>query len=383
MKICIVSFPMPATQFGNIFLMNLIEILTTIGDKVYILSSNLDSDKLPRSSITFINTKLRLHYPDSIHPRWQSKLLQFFKIIAIQTKMCLSLMAISPKIDTVIYYIGGANLFPPVLMGKLLRKKVVVSVVGSGSECYKKGNAKSYQIQSGLLRIFERLNYSLADKILVETESAIGSFDLQKYRNKIFTGGTIFLDKNRFYLKKDLSGRERIIGYIGRLDEAKGVCTFLSAIPVLSRTDNDLRFLIGGSGPLYDPIKKILEDERLSEFVSLPGWIPHDMIADYLNDLKILVLPSFSEGLPTIVLEAMACGTPVLATSVGCVPDIVREGETGFLLDTNSPESIADRIREILHRTDLDRIAENAKLKVEQDFSFDITVQNYRNILAS
>jgi glycosyltransferase involved in cell wall biosynthesis len=297
--------------------------------------------------------------------------------------MCLSLMAISPKIDTVIYYIGGANLFPPVLMGKLLRKKVIVSVVGSGSECYKKGNAKSYQIQSGLMRVFEHLNYSLADKIVVETESAIGSFDLQKYQNKIFTGGTISLDKNRFRLKKDLSGRERIIGYIGRLDEAKGVCSFLSAIPVLSRSDKDLRYLIGGTGPLYDPIKKTLEDKRLSEFVNLPGWIPHDMIVDYLNDLKILVLPSFSEGLPTIVLEAMACGTPVLATSVGCVPDVVRDGETGFLLDNNSPEYIVDKIREILNRTDLDRITENAMRLVDRDFTFDVTVEHYRNILAS
>ena len=83
----------------------------------------------------------------------------------------------------------------------------------------------------------------------------------------------------------------------------------------------------------------MLIGSHVNKNVTLVGWISHDELPSYLNMLKLLVVPSYTEGLPNIVIEAMSCGTPVLATPVGGVPDLIEDGITGFILEDNFPET--------------------------------------------
>jgi glycosyltransferase involved in cell wall biosynthesis len=115
--------------------------------------------------------------------------------------------------------------------------------------------------------------------------------------------------------------------------------------------------------------------------MELTGWIPHDELPDYLNELKLLILPSYTEGLPNIMLEAMACGTPVLATPVGAIPDVIKEGRTGFIMENNSPGCIAENMMRALEYPDLDRIVENARELVKKEFTYGAAVERYRKIL--
>ena len=87
----------------------------------------------------------------------------------------------------------------------------------------------------------------------------------------------------------------------------------------------DLKFSIVGSGPLSDWVNEQcnqLSTERGID-ITLTNWVETDL-ADYYNELKLLVLPSYYDAFPTSILEAMACGTPVLATPVGAIPDVYR-----------------------------------------------------------
>ena len=146
-------------------------------------------------------------------------------------------------------------------------------------------------------------------------------------------------------------------------------------------TRDEAKFLIGCDGQLRGQVEE--DANKLNNKAKFVGWIPHDELPEYLNVLKLLVLPSYTEGLPNIMLEAMACGTPVLATPVGGVPDVINDGETGFIMEDNSPASIAENVIRALNPPDFEEIAQNARALVEREFTYEKAVERYRNILDS
>ena len=95
-----------------------------------------------------------------------------------------------------------------------------------------------------------------------------------------------------------------------------------------------------------------IQDNNLSDTIILHGWVSHDILPDCFNQMKLLIIPSDTEGLPNVMLEAMACGTPVLANPVGAIPDLIIEGKTGFIMENNSPEIIAQNLLRVLSEPD-------------------------------
>ena len=143
----------------------------------------------------------------------------------------------------------------------------------------------------------------------------------------------------------------------------------------------DIEFLIVGDGNFNNEIKNFILTNNVNNRVKFIGWISHETIPDYLNELKLLIIPSYTEGLPNILLEAMACGTPVLATPVGAIPDIIRDGETGFILSENDPDNIVENIKNILNSHYLNSIVGNAKNFVEKNYTFSECVKNYEKVI--
>ncbi len=196
------------------------------------------------------------------------------------------------------------------------------------------------------------------------------------------TGVRKFIDSATFNIKKPLAERKKLVGYIGRLSYEKGVMNLIKAIPLALKQRDDLEFLIIGDGPLLAALEDETKKVGPNNKVKFTGWIAHDKLAGYLNELKLLVLPSDTEGsLPNVVLEAMACSTTVLATSVGPIPDYISDGDTGFILQSNCPVSIAEEIIRVLNHPNLEQIAQNARALVEREFTFDKAVERYRELL--
>jgi len=281
------------------------------------------------------------------------------------------------EVDTYLFFIGGDTLLLPIILSKLLNKKAILLVAGSSIKTHQMNQDK---LTIGL-KILRSPCLSLLDNIIVYTPTLIYDYHLEPYRHKILIAHEHFLDFETFTVTTPLPDRPPLIGYIGRLSGEKGVQHFAEALPAILGDREDLRVLIGGDGQLKDSIVATLQEERLTDRVDLPGWIPHDDLPAYLNQLRLLVLPSYTEGLPNIMLEAMACGTPVLATPVGAIPDVIIDGKTGFIMENNSPECIAENVARALASPDLEEIAENGRRFVEENFTFEKAVENWKEVL--
>jgi glycosyltransferase involved in cell wall biosynthesis len=287
-------------------------------------------------------------------------------------------MKLARTVDIWIFFMGEGLLLP-VLTLKLARKPVILSLAASAPRIIEA--KKNISILDRVMEFLEIINYTLSNIIILYSPNLIKEWHLENHKNKILIAHEHFLDFDKFKIEKKFNRRDDLVAYIGRLSEEKGILNFVKAIPEVSKEKTNLKVLIGGDGELYGGIMRFIDVNNLNSKVNLVGWIAHDKLANYLNELKLLVIPSYTEGLPNLMLEAMACGTPVLATPVGAIPDIIKDGETGFIMENNSPECIAENVIRALGHPNLERIMKNARVLVEREFTYEAAVEQYREIL--
>lgn len=137
-----------------------------------------------------------------------------------------------------------------------------------------------------------------------------------------------------------------VVGFLGRLSPEKGPEVFLRAALLASARLADTHFVFVGEGPLAATVRETIARVHLQDRVHLAG-LRHD-VAAVLNDIDVLVSSSHSEAMPLAVMEAMASGLPVVATRVGGLPDMVEQGQSGWLVAPEDYEAIADRVHQIL-----------------------------------
>ncbi|OEC86111.1 MULTISPECIES: glycosyltransferase family 4 protein [Methanobacterium] len=372
---CIITSALPPNIKGvQILVDNFIEIMEPISDTIYLIAGNYHDD-ISEHKFNLINLKM--------DDKKQTIIFRIPKFIFIQLKMGYMLLKIRKKIDFTVFFISTPFIIP-LLTSKLLNKRIIMIATGSSSkgarQHYKSSILGMGLIIPEILKLLERINYYFSDRIVVLSKGLMHDLDLTKYQDKIDYACATFVDTNHFCVKTDLQNRDIIIGFIGRLTETKGIMQFVQSIKLLSK-NGDLSFFIGGDGHLRDKIMKELLKDDLKHSVTFKGWISHDDLPEYLNLLKLIVVPSYTEAFPAIGLEAMACGTPVLINSVGGVPDIIKDGENGFIMENNSPESIAANVQRILNRTDLENIAKNARKSLENDFSYENIIEKYEKVV--
>jgi len=304
-----------------------------------------------------------------------------FKFFVLQLDIARSLLKLPRRTRVVIFQIGTALYILPMLMAKLSGKKVVVFAVGLPSNYARTVYGRLGACLSRGFAMVEKATFTLANRICVLSESGVAQLGLTSYRRKISLTGAQYINTDIFKTIKPVEDRENVVGYIARFEPRKGILNLIRAIPlVLSKLDST-RFFIAGHGLLEAEIKEFLKEKGLEREVTLTGWIARDEFPQVLNDIKLYVLPSYEEGLPGTMQQAMACGAVVLATGVGGVPDLIKDGETGFILADNSPETIAAGIARALEHGGLAEIARNARGLIEREYSYDSMVQKCQRLL--
>jgi glycosyltransferase involved in cell wall biosynthesis len=366
-RIGIVTFPIQNS--GICPLSNLLEIIFYYTQKIYLITGN--------EGFIFFKKDPRFFVDGIYHVTGKSTFSRILKYIWTQIKISYRLIIRTKNVDKWIFFFGGYGLLLPLVTAKLFKKTTVLYLPDAGVNYPEASKNDLFYFQKILLR----LTYSLADKLIIYSPAIINEWNLKSYRNKILIAYNHIVDFSTFTITTPLSNRPFLIGYIGRFSEEKGVQNFVQALPAIIIDKQYLRVVIGGDGQLKKSIEFFLLADKLTTRVDLPGWIPHEDLPLYLNHLRLLILPSYTEGLPNIMLEAMACGTPVLATPVGAITDVIIDGKTGFIMENNSPECIAENVIRAMNAPNLEQITEDARRFVEENFMFEHGVAQWKEVL--
>lgn len=159
---------------------------------------------------------------------------------------------------------------------------------------------------------------------------------------------------------------------LGRVGYNKGSFDLIRAVKLVSDSCPKVNVAIGGDGDVSEA-QRLVREMRLEEHFEFLGWVTGDTKKLRLRTSGVYVLPSYSEGLPMSVLEAMAAGLPIISTPVGGIPEAVTDGVEGFLVQPGDVEALADRIGRLLADPELARrMGEAARRKVETTFSAEV-----------
>jgi glycosyltransferase involved in cell wall biosynthesis len=163
---------------------------------------------------------------------------------------------------------------------------------------------------------------------------------------------------------------ERIVGSAGRISPEKGFGVLVEAAAIVARSDPGAGFIHFGDGPLREAISRRIGELGLERRFILAGL--RDDLDRFLPHWDLSVLPSFTEGLPTVVLESYAAGVPVVATAVGGTPEAVADGVDGYLVAPGDPIALARRILDLLKSED-ERVAmgQRGRERIRAQFTFD------------
>jgi glycosyltransferase involved in cell wall biosynthesis len=314
---------------------------------------------------------------------WMLHLAQLFR-----------LRNIVKKSDSVIV-MGTLNL-PAVIIARLHSKKVYTFAGGfayltqkAQSVGYKGRNVFKFII-AWITYLVEALVILLANYVIVESRSIRNHIPLYHalqriLRSKVIDYGALFVDTQYFRPYIPIDRREEVIGYIGSLEYHRAVIELLLAFKIIARLRTKTKGLIIGSGSSFDEINKIIEkDEALRNRITLLKYVPHKYVPHYINQIKVFVFLTRSEGLPNTILEALASGCIVLSTGVGGIPDIIKNGETGFLLQGElEPKNVAMHIISILD-TSKEKLVEIHKkgfTRISHYFTINSALYRWKNIL--
>jgi glycosyltransferase involved in cell wall biosynthesis len=136
--------------------------------------------------------------------------------------------------------------------------------------------------------------------------------------------------------------------FIGNLINTKGVFELLAAAKKLNDDKVDFELSIIGNGPEKNNLASYIVTNNLSASVKLIGGVPHELLDQWFSKSHALVLPSYREGVPNVIMEALATGTPVVATKVGGIPEVIEHERNGILLEDYQPDSIYQGIRQLM-----------------------------------
>lgn len=188
--------------------------------------------------------------------------------------------------------------------------------------------------------------------------------------------------EDKIYTEVSLDPEYKYILFVGRLIYDKGIYELVKAFRKISERYPEYRLILLGEETEKEKLIEYLNNYGILDKVIFRGIVPYSQVADYMKVSEMLLFPSWAEGLPNVVLEAMASGLPVVTTSVGGIPEVVEDGVTGLLVPPKDADALATAALRIIEDNELrQRCIRNARKLVCERFDVNRNVDWLYNTL--
>lgn len=379
MRIAFVSrmFPHPGRQVAGVFVLEQakavakrgieVEVICPIPFPFYMPSAWMETKTIGRTRVSSLDG-LRVTYMS--YPHVAVKLSSTLESRSLATHLGGVVRGLhrDKRIDVLHAHALFPTGYATTVIGRRLGIPVVCTAHGSDVHTHPLRNR-------GIARI-TRATIRTADRIVAVSEdlrSRICRLEPENNGIEVIYSG---VDPSRFgirsaspRLRSDLGLPEDGVGIctVSRLDVAKGIPELMKVFEVLHRKVPGAWLLIVGDGPLDGQVREWAA--RFAGRVFVAGAVPHSAVSEYLNAADVFVLPSHREGVPVAILEAMACGLPVVSTSVGGIPEVVMDSVTGYLVEVGDLSALSAKLEQLINEPELRRrMAARARALVHDRF---------------
>lgn len=258
----------------------------------------------------------------------------------------------------------------------LKEKPMIVSTWGS--DIYDIDNALMRELKSRLIRNADKI--TATSSYLAKQTSLYSGYPVENI--KVVPFG---VDLNRFkYMPKTEKKGVFYLGTVKHLEPKYGIEYLIRTFPIILKSEKNTKLLIAGKTNKPDfeiELKKLSERLGVDGCVSFVGGIRHDLVPKFLSNLDIFIMPSINEEFGVSAVEAEAVGVPVVASNVGGIPEAVKNGETGILVEPKNPQAIADTVLYLIQNPEIRRKMGLAGRKyVEENFDWQKNVDEMERL---
>ena len=267
------------------------------------------------------------------------------------------------------------------LLGAIVSRKypTVITVHGFINEEYKFHVGMKRTINKFIAAPIEKFALSSIQNIIVlcpQIKEMIEKFSTSKIFIVPIGIDVAYVQK---FLKKRKYSQQTIL-YLGLLLERKGIDTLIDAIPLVKKRVKNIKLMIAGKGPAEEKLIKKVKSNDIENHVTFLGYVEEKQKFLYMNSTDVFILPSYWESFPAVILEAMACGAPVIASNVAGIPYAVSDGVNGFLFEPGNINQLSEKILKILlNKKLLKKMREDTKIQVKK-FDWPNIAKETRNV---
>jgi glycosyltransferase involved in cell wall biosynthesis len=329
------------------------EHLAQRGHEVHVITS-LD-EGLPEKSC---EKGFHIHRLPRVRIRFAGAFAFWIDIIRISRKI---------KPDIVHAQSFGSGM-PAFLSNRLL--KIPYVIYGRGSDVYLPGWFTKLTAK-GILKN--------ASTVIALTEHMKDAMQAIYSRDVVVVPNGINLNENTEGEAEGENPGKRVL-FVGRLHPVKGAQYLLGAMKIIHQKLPEAKLVLVGDGEEREHLETLTDNLGIRECVEFAGRVPHERVQDYMNQAEVFVLPSLSEGFPVTILEAMACGLPVVATRVGGIPDIIEDGINGYLVGTMNQEQIAEALLKLLQDEQLRNNISDSNRETAEKYRWDTVITTLEGI---